>query len=535
MNSQKKNRFLRVLCLMLALTLVFGMMIACADEPDISDTPDTPDTPNTPDTPGTDDPGTDDPVVGPDEPGPDEPGPDEPDDIDYLLQVPQEDFGKESIVILCREDKKYEIDIEASEQSGALVEKAVYDRNARVEEYLNVDIASFPVNGSWQLRPEFIAVLANAVASTDNSFQIVATHSSYNAGLTLSDQYYNLLPLSDSINLSAPWWSESWVENATVYGKLFYVTGDVSLTMWEELYAVFFNRDMVEDRQGEIGDLYQMVRDHEWTLENLAILSELYEDTNGDDEKNIGDTFGLVLNRHAMRVFVTSCDLPIATRNEDGGFDLVFMDEDHAEKVETVYNLLYDLVYNNEGTFDSLLTDGDYTEMLEIFTSNGALFMTGTLNNSSALRNADMQFGILPFPKYDVDQVNYLSHSYDGLSSFSVPACATNPKMCAKVLDALGAESKYSVIPAYYEVVLQGRVAQDADSKEMLDIIRENLYFDFGFLYSDALKGPGTSAGPFAFFGDKLREGRESLSASWESVYGVYLAKLEEVMGKFAE
>lgn len=536
MMMKANHIFLRVLCLLLSLILIMGMMLACAEE---SETPDG-STDDIPDTPSQDDPKdpTDDPTDGPIDPpsdGPDEPvDPEEPEIPDYLLQVPQENYGGASIVILCREDKKYESDIEAGEQSGALVEKAVFDRNARVEEYLNVEITAFPVNGSWQLRPEFIAVLNNAVAATDNSFQIVATHSSYNAGLALSDQYYNLLPLSDSIQLDAPWWSASWVENATIYDKLFHITGDVSLTMWEELYAVFFNRDMVNDRQDEIGDLYEMVRDHEWTLENMAMLSEIYID-NGDDVKNVGDTFGLVINRHAMRAFVTSCDLPIAERNEDGGYDLVFMDDDHAEKVETVYTTLYELIYQNEGTFDSLLTDGDYSEMLEIFTDDGALFLTGTLNNSNALRNANMQFGILPFPKYDYDQEEYLSHSYDGLSSFSVPACAFEPEMCAHVLDALAAESKHEVIPAYYEVVLQGRVAQDADSKEMLNIIRENLYFDFGFIYSDALKGTGVSAGPFGFFGDRLREGNESLSSPWASIVDIYLYKLEEILASCEE
>lgn len=521
------TRFTKLLCYLLAVLLIVCAFAACADEPG---TPESLDPPGDP-TDKEEDLGTDQP--SPDEPAPDPDEPQEPQVPDYLLQVPQESFGGASIVILCRADKEYEVDIEA--ESGALVEKAVFDRNARVEEYLDVEISSFPVNGSWQLRTEFINVLNNAVATTDNSFQLVATHSSYNAGLALSDQYYNLLPLSDSIQLDAPWWSSSWVENATIYDKLFHITGDVSLTMWEELYAVFFNRGMVNDRQDEIGDLYEMVRDGEWTLENMAMLSDIYEDSNGDDAKNVGDTFGLVINRHAMRAFVTSCALPIAAPNGDGSFGLVFMDEDHADKVETVYTTLYELIYHNDGTFDSLLTDGDYTEMLEIFTTDGALFMTGTLNNSDALRNADMQFGILPFPKYDIDQETYLSHSYDGLSSFSVPACALDPEMSARVLDALAAESKHEVIPAYYEVVLQGRVAQDAESKEMLNIIREYLFFDFGFIYSDALKGSGTPAGPFGFFGDKLRDGNESLSSAWESVYGVYSTKLEEIMDKFEE
>jgi hypothetical protein len=352
--------------------------------------------------------------------------------------------------------------------------------------------------------------------------------------LTLNDQYYNIMNVADQIDLDAPGWSESWVENATINNKLFFITGDVSLTMWEELYAIFFNRQMATDRYDEIGDLYQLVRDEEWTLEMLATLSDIYID-DGNDERDAGDTYGLIMNRHSMRTFVTSCDLPIAQRNDEGGFDIIFMDEDHAVKVTTVYAMLYDLIYNNEGTWDSKLTDGDYTEMLQMFTAeNGALFMTGTLQNANQLRQAKMEFGILPFPKYDIDQETYLAHSYDGLSSFAIPASAHFPKMCAKVLDAMGAESKKSVIPAYYEVVLQGRVAQDADSKEMLGIIRENLYFDFGFIYSDTLKS-GSVAGPFAFFGDELRAGKASLSAGWAGAGDIYNEQLIEVLRKFKE
>jgi len=196
--------------------------------------------------------------------------------------------------------------------------------------------------------------------------------------------------------------------------------------------------------------------------------------------------------------------------------------------------MLYSLIYENEGTWDSkIYRDEDYTEMIQMFTSeNGALFMTGTLQNANQLRQAKMEFGILPFPKYDIDQETYLAHSYDGLSSFAIPACALEPAISAKVLDAMGAESKYSVIPAYYEVVLQGRIAQDADSKEMLNIIRQNLYFDFGFIYSNALKG-SSQAGPFAFFGDELRAGRESLSSGWASAYETYEVKLGELIAKF--
>ena len=501
----KTIRWTRLVCLLLVAIMTICLFAACNEE-----TPNN--NPNPPENPGTSGSGS------------------EFDLPDYLLTVTPDSFNNSDVVILCREDKSYEID--TGEDASSLMEKAVFNRNARVEEYLDVNIVSFPTAGSWPEQANFIEVLSKAVATTDNSFQLAATHSSYNANLTLNDQYLDIMQYDDQINLDAEWWSASWVENATINGKLFFVTGDVSLTMWEELYAIFFNRQIATDNYEEIGDLYQLVRDEEWTLEMLSILSDIYVD-NGNDERDAGDTYGLIMNRHSMRTFVTSCDLPIAERNDDGGFDLVFMDADHAEKVTDVYTMLYNLIYNNPGTWDSkIYRDEDYTEMIQMFTANGSLFMTGTLQNANQLRQAKMEFGILPFPKYDIDQETYLAHSYDGLSSFAIPACTFDPEMGAKVLDAMGAESKYSVIPAYYEVVLQGRIAQDAESKEMLGIIRQNLYFDFGFIYSNALKG-GSQAGPFAFFGDELRAGRESLSSGWASVYETYEIKLAELIEKF--
>jgi hypothetical protein len=212
------------------------------------------------------------------------------------------------------------------------------------------------------------------------------------------------------------------------------------------------------------------------------------------------------------------------------------MDDDHIEKVTSVYDALYELVYENDSTYDSLRQDGDYTEMQDIFTGNRSLFMMGTLDNAPALRAADMQFGILPFPKYDEEQEAYYAHTYDGLTSFGIPASAKDPEMCARILDAMSAENKASVIPAYNEIVLDNRVAQDGDSKEMLGIIRDNLYFDFGFIYSDPMKGSSTaSSGPFAIFGDELRKQTASYTSPFKSVEEIFITNLADIMAKFAD
>lgn len=517
----KTKMLTRILCCLLVAVMMAFALVACANG---TPSPDEPDQPSTPDTPSTGDEGKDDPAQ-PSNPTPGVAA------TDYIKQVPTENFGEAYITILCREDKEYEMFTE--EDSASLVDQAVYARNERVEELYNVIIETYPVAGSWEEKDTFAQMLSQSVAVGDDAYQIAATHTAYNASLSLQEQYYDLRAI-ESIDLSAPWWSQSFNDNCTVHGKLFITTGDLALTMWEGLYAIFFNREMAEDYG--VGNLYQMVRDDEWTIETLTeITGGLYTD-DGNQSPGPEDTYGLLINRHSMRAFITTCHLPLCERDDNGDYHLVHMDADHIDKVVTVYDALYNLVYENDGTYDSQLTDGVYTEMQDMFTGGRSLFMMGTLENAPVLRTSDMLFGILPFPKYDEEQEDYYAHTYDGLSSFGIPASAKNPEMCGRILDALSAENKTSVIPAYNEIVLDSRVARDEDSKAMLGIIRDNLYFDFGFVYSDPMKSDSAvKSGPFARFGDELRLQTPSYTSAFAQYESVYMTNLEKIMDIFAE
>jgi hypothetical protein len=96
-------------------------------------------------------------------------------------------------------------------------------------------------------------------------------------------------------------------------------------------------------------------------------------------------------------------------------------------------------------------------------------------------------WGVLPSPKFNDDQDAYHSHSNDTFTVFIIPGHTTNPEFCGTVVDALSAESKFSVIPTYYDVVLKGRTTKDERDIPMLDIIRDNLSFDFAFAHLTAL------------------------------------------------
>ncbi len=497
----------KLLCCLLAILMVLTVLCACT--PSTPDNPDNPDNPNTPDNPD---------------------NPDNPDeDIDYLATLPKKDFNDEAITVLCRTDKLYEI--WAEEDSADTMEAAVFNRNSRVEEWLGVTLEHHDIDGVWSSRDNFKTAVINANKSGNDDYQIVAGYLAYISDLAASGEFYNLHNV-DSLKKDAAWWSQSFVENNTVYDCLFFVDGDYSLTMWEGLYGIFFNKQMAQDNG--LTDLYQIVRDGDWTLETFEdIVNGIYVD-NGNDARDEFDTYGLLMNRHALRTMVTTSGCPVAARDDYGGYVLNL----YSEKLEDLYANLYHFIYQEDGTYfykNPPGGDGDYSGILTMFKNNQALFLTSTLDNASSLRSMDTEFGILPFPKYDDLQENYLAHSFDGHSIFCIPAQTYDPEMVGTVLDALSAESKYSVIPTYYDKVLKGRSTTDNESKEMLDIIRDHLYFDFGYVHSNSMTVTidGTTGGPFASLGDRLQVGDATYSTYYQKAESAFKTALEKVMREY--
>jgi len=100
------------------------------------------------------------------------------------------------------------------------------------------------------------------------------------------------------------------------------------------------------------------------------------------------------------------------------------------------------------------------------------------------LRGMDTDFGILPIPKYNEQQKEYLQtvNPYVGLI-MSVPQCAGSIDNSSAVLEYMAYESKYILQPAYYDVVLNTKIARDEESGKMLDIIFGNRAYDIGDVF----------------------------------------------------
>ena len=100
---------------------------------------------------------------------------------DYLLTLPEKDFNEETITFLCRTTKIYEI--YSATTTGDTVADAILERNGRISERYNVDIAYHDVPGTWNEQSQFLDACRNGILGGDGDFDLIAGYLAYTSGL----------------------------------------------------------------------------------------------------------------------------------------------------------------------------------------------------------------------------------------------------------------------------------------------------------------------------------------------------------------
>ena len=387
-------------------------------------------------------------------------------------------FDGETFTVLSREDLDWANEIITDEMTGEIVNDAIYERERAVEERLGVDIQVYRTPGIWGNESKFNDKIKGAVQSGDNSYQLVAGYAYFITALASQGFFTNLLTVP-YLDFDSPWWNSNLRDELTLFGQLYFAGGDLSYTMLQQMFGCFYNKDMGASYGVE--DLYSVVRDGRWTYDYIyGLAASISNDVNGDGVMDVNDEYGLILPiGNVCDMFFPAFDQPLTAKDDDGNVVLRMGDQkahDLADKVKRIYS-------ENDGVF-SLSENEDYSTP---FKEGRALLIINSLGFSkNSLRDVDINFGILPVPKYDEDQDAYHTLSQDAYSLFCVPLNAGNLDMIGAVTEAMACESYKHVTPAYYEVAMKYKYSQDSDTVEMLDIIREGALFNFGFVNSSS-------------------------------------------------
>ena len=424
------------------------------------------------------------------------------------------DFGGADFTMLVREMRKDLIVPES--ETGDVVNDAIFARNSKLAERFNVKIKYVVLedkSATWN------QALESSVMSGDGDYDLVLPD--YWWGCETRGLYLNLLDY-DVLDFSEPYWCAGWNDNAEIYGQLYSAVGSMSLDLIRNLEVIYTNSELIGSLKLE--NPYDLVYDGKWTLDKMLGMSNAaLSDLNGDGEYKItDDRFGYVSDLQAARALLYSAGMKVATRVADDSYELNFMNERFVDRYKKVYDII-----NNETSCYYMPTGqvdlGTGDDLNGFFKAGNILFLGAGLFDTDNLRDMTTDFGIIPTPKLDEEQENYVCYNF-GTYYAAILKTAKNPEMSAVMLEALNAESYKSVVGTYFDTALKGKYSRDEETARMLDLILDSTYFDFAFVNQSSLGSVG------GFFFRQIQAGKENITAAYESERANFEAKLETLL-----
>jgi ABC-type glycerol-3-phosphate transport system substrate-binding protein len=381
-------------------------------------------------------------------------------------------FGGETCTMLIRSERID--DMFQFEMTGDSVIDVLCDRTIRLEDRLGTEFVTVTLpsdSGQWK------SAISGSVQAGDGAYDIVFPD--YWWGIELGGYYYNLLE-APYLDFSQPYWCAGWNDNDTFYGKLYTAVGDFSLDLVVNTEAVYFNKRLISDNGLE--NPYDLVKEDRWTSDKIVAMSETaLRDLNGDGQyKPNDDLYGLIYNLHGGRGFLYAYGMKLGTKTSDGGWEINYYNDRFVRIFETVYKM--------QNETPSVFYNSNAIDMAARFASGNLLFLVSTLGTArgTALREMEDDFGLVPYPKLDETQADFISFNL-GTSYAAILTSAKNPELSGAALEALCAENRKSVVPVLYEDALKEKYSRDQTTAEMLDILSRTIYYDFAFVNDAAL------------------------------------------------
>jgi len=358
----------------------------------------------------------------------------------------------------------------SDEMDGSVVNDAVYSKILTVEERFNTDITLVETSAPAD---EVMAIKTEIMSGAD-TFDIVQAHDVNLANSTLEGLYVNIYEVPH-LDFEKPWWPSKTLESMTIAGQSYLMLNNISLINLISTRVMYFNKTLF-DNYG-IDYPYQDVYDNNWTFERLLSLTgSAYSDLNGNSTVDDADMFGFV-NPTWYYCWLEPFNVEPYKKDPSGALYYEFDLDKMQSLVEKFYSLLF-------GAGGYQVTSGD-DGANKIFTEGRSLFRYEVLK--AAAENfslTDVIYGILPMPKYDENQDSYYAGSTD--RPLAIPTTALpNIDTVGIIVEALNYEGYKQVFPAYYELALKSRYADQTDDAAMIDIIYENNIISFTYMYGN--------------------------------------------------
>ncbi|MBE6551849.1 MAG: hypothetical protein E7665_06925 [Ruminococcaceae bacterium] len=365
-------------------------------------------------------------------------------------------------------------DLTAEELKEEPINDAVFERNAYLEAKYGFKIKETATTNSYS---DTITAIENVNKSGTETYHAVAINAMYTAGsLATSNNLIDLKTVS-TLDLEQSFWNQRFIDNMTVGGKLFTLTGDLTVTYHDVAWIQLFNKELLEDKgiDTAIGNPYTLVNEGKWTLDVMHRMGAMAaEDLNGDGFRTETDRFGYVFAGFNNYALYYAGGNAVIGKDEN---DLPVLTVYSTRAVETVEKIKEMLKDTNVNRMDNSEPNK------AIFNNGRALFMNAQMIGVRVdQRGVEFDFGILPTPKIDESQEEYSNVVSMSATVYAIPTSCQHVEETGFVLNALAYQSQFTLLPAYFDTTFE-IITRDPESEETLRNILDASYFDLSFMY----------------------------------------------------
>ncbi len=396
-------------------------------------------------------------------------------------------YDGQTLRVLARDHTWVKDEITVDEMNGEVVNDAVFRREEMLRDRLGVSIEKTFAQGADEL--ENATYTKTLILSQTDAYDVISSAVYSTIPLTVEGLYLNLLDIPN-LDLTQAWWAQGFNAEMSVGRAQYLACGDLTLSLKRFTFVTVFNKQIFLDHG--IGDeIYQTVRDFKWTIEyQTALAADMYRDLNGNNASDVNDRFGFICGKFNISAdpYWSSFDIPILSKDAENWYTYG-VNVERLDRGVGLINKLWWSDFSYPYPFET--GDSEQDTIADKFAAGQAAMTQLRLLNieNESVRNMTDAYGILPVPLLEDTQTAYYSMAHDQFGVVGLPLTvpAERHEMIGAALTYLAFTSREVVSPAYYEVALKTKYADDPQSGEMLDIIFDGFRIDAGVLYSSNL------------------------------------------------
>lgn len=347
---------------------------------------------------------------------------------------------------------------------------AIYYRNSMIEERFDVNLTEqvYSTEGDP----------TTLVTAGDQTYSLMNVRCTQANNMAQRNYCIDIDTL-EHIKLDMPYWDADLTHSIAFGDRNYVAIGSANLVVIDYLNVLLFNKELLKNNGLE--DPYTLVREGKWTFDKFGEMAgQVTNDANGDGVYDASDTWGLLGSSKYTHCSFIQAGGGLYVQKDENNYPVVKISKD--EHFVDVFTKIFAICNDNNAWYLTNDESNEGTTYHNMFRNNQGLFLGTIFYWIDTMRDMESEFGILPFPKWDENQAEYISR----VSMFDtsvVPTSTPDVERSSIILEAITCESFNSVLPIYKDIALKGKYARDEESADMVDLIFDTALLDLGDSY----------------------------------------------------